>query len=195
MSPSTSTAPCRCTTAENRPAGWPVFRGRSPRAVRRTGPPALWSPATDRRYRSVLLCPPGAPAPPRIRETTRGSVGTMGERHARRTRTPSGVRFAAGCWVQCAPSQSSGHPGPACCLRRFLVAVLRILGVRSTPSSPSFVGACSVRISLRRSCVADFLREFPPPCPRVDRAPSAAEQASLPATKKQRGERGSWPVT
>ncbi|MET3370950.1 UNVERIFIED_CONTAM: hypothetical protein ABIE34_004229, partial [Jeotgalibacillus campisalis] len=30
---------------------------------------------------------------------------------------------------------------------------------------------------------------------RVDRAPLAAEQASLPATKKQRGERGSWPVT
>jgi hypothetical protein len=29
----------------------------------------------------------------------------------------------------------------------------------------------------------------------VDRAPSAAEQASLPATKKQRWERGSWPVT
>jgi len=37
-----------------------------------------------------------------------------------------GVRFAAGCWVQGAPSQSSGHPGPVC-LRRFLVAVLRIL--------------------------------------------------------------------
>jgi hypothetical protein len=36
---------------------------------------------------------------------------------------------------------------------------------------------------------------FPHLALRVDRAPSAAEQASLPATKKQRGERGSWPVT
>jgi hypothetical protein len=35
---------------------------------------------------------------------------------------------------------------------------LRILGVRSTPSSPSFVGACGTGISLRRSCVAYFLR-------------------------------------
>lgn len=36
---------------------------------------------------------------------------------------------------------------------------------------------------------------FPPLALRVDKAPSAAEQASLPATKKQRGERGRWPVT
>ena len=50
-------------------------------------------------------------------------------------------------------------------LRRFLVAVRWILGVRSTLSSPSFVGACGAGISLRRSCVADFLREFPAPCP------------------------------
>jgi hypothetical protein len=43
------------------------------------------------------------------------------------------------------------------CLRRFLVAVLRILGVRSGPSSPSFVGACGAGISLRRSFVAYLL--------------------------------------
>jgi hypothetical protein len=45
--------------------------------------------------------------------------------------------------------------------KRFLVAVLRILGVRSSLSSPSFVGACGAGISLRRSFVAYFLREFP----------------------------------
>ena len=50
-------------------------------------------------------------------------------------------------------------------LRRFLVAVLRILGVRSSLSSPSFVGACGAGISLRRSCVAYFLREMSRPLP------------------------------
>jgi hypothetical protein len=35
-------------------------------------------------------------------------------RHARRARTQVVVRFAAGCWVQCCPSQSSGHPWPFC---------------------------------------------------------------------------------
>jgi hypothetical protein len=49
---------------------------------------------------------------------------------------------AAGCWVQCCPSQSSGPPWPCLVYDVFLVAVLRILGVRSTPSSPSFIGAC-----------------------------------------------------
>ena len=49
---------------------------------------------------------------------------------------------------------------------RLLVAVLRILGVRSTRSSPSFVGACGAGMSLRRSCVADFLEgiSFTLPC-------------------------------
>ena len=66
-------------------------------------------------------------------------------RHARRARTPFGrpLRFAP--WPAVGPvptSQSSAVPGPVC-LRRFLAAVLRIVRVRSTPSSPSVnSGAC-----------------------------------------------------
>ena len=58
-------------------------------------------------------------------------------------------------------------------LRRFLAAVLRIVRARSSPSSP-FVppGPAVQEMSLRRSFVAYFLREFPAPCP-------AGRQASV----------------
>jgi hypothetical protein len=100
---------------------------------------------------------------------------------------------AAGCWAPPVCRRAPARHGLSLRLRRFLVAVLRILGVRSTQSSPGSAGsagACGTEIPLRRSCVADFLRGFSAPCPRVDGAPSAAEQASLPATKKQWGGKG-----
>ena len=84
------------------------------------------------------------------------------------------------------PSQSSCPSSPAC-LRRFVVAVLRIVGVHSTPSSPSK----SSRGLRGRNFPAALLRRlfpfgnFLPLALRVDRAPLAAKQASLPATKKQ----------
>ena len=73
-----------------------------------------------------------------------------------------------------APSQVSGHPG-LICLRRFLLLSfgsyvpapgrLAVLTMEVSTSSPSFVGACTPGIFLRRSFVAYFLRKFPGPCP------------------------------
>ncbi len=81
------------------------------------------------------------------------------------------------------------------CLRRFLAAVLRIVRARSGPSSPSFVGACGPEILLRRSFLADFLRRFSVPCPAGRRDSTGTAPQASPAAKKQRGERGGWPVT
>ncbi len=69
--------------------------------------------------------------------------------------------------VGCCRSVAELLPAITCCprLRRFLAAVLRIVRVRSSPSSPSFVGACGAWNRLRRSFVAYFLRRFPTPCP------------------------------
>jgi hypothetical protein len=90
--------------------------------------------------------------------------------------------------------QGSAAPGPVVSTTFWLLSC-RIVHVRSGPSGPSFVGACGARISLRRSFVAYFLREFPGPCPlRVDRLPSATAPQASPAAKTT-GERGRWPVT
>src|SRR4029453_3490238 len=82
------------------------------------------------------------------------------------------------------------------CLRRFLAAVLRIVCVRSSPSSPSVPpGPAARESSLRRSYLAYFLEGISRTLPSVDRPPSATAPQASPAAKKQRGERGSWPVT
>jgi hypothetical protein len=102
---------------------------------------------------------------------------------------------AAGCWVQCVRRRAPGALALSC-LRRFLSAVLRIIVPAPAPSSPSFVGACgraqSAPALLRRLFPTQISRPLPfgwsgPPS-------GTATQAS-PAGKKQRGRRGSWPVT
>ena len=85
--------------------------------------------------------------------------------------------------------RAPARPGPVC-LRRLLAAVLRILGVRSTPSSPSFVGACGAGSSLRRSCVADFLREFPAPCPAGRQGSVGRRASELASNQKTTGGEG-----
>jgi hypothetical protein len=78
------------------------------------------------------------------------------------------------------------------CLRRFLVAVLRILGVRSSPSSPgsaSSTGACGAGISLRRSFVAYLLWEFPTPCPAGRQASVGRRASKLASNQKTTGGR------
>ena len=90
---------------------------------------------------------------------------------------------AAGCWVQCRLRRAP-PPLALLCLRRFLVAVLRILGVRSTPSSPSFVGACAPEIPLRRSFLAYFLRGFSRPCPTGRRASVGRRASKLASNQK-----------
>ncbi len=81
-------------------------------------------------------------------------------------------------------------PGPVV-YKRFLVAVLRILGVRSSPSSPSVPPGPAVQ-KFPSGAPASLISSgnFPHLALRVDSPPSAAEQASLPATKKQRGREG-----
>jgi hypothetical protein len=59
---------------------------------------------------------------------------------------------------------------------------------RRAPVPQAPPGPAVREMSLRRSCVAYFLREFPGPCPRVDRPPSATAPQAPPAAKKQRGE-------
>jgi hypothetical protein len=64
---------------------------------------------------------------------------------------------------------------------------LRILGVQSTPSSPSFVGACGPGISLAHSCLPYSAPEFPGPCP-LGRQGSVGHRASkLASNQKQWG--------
>jgi hypothetical protein len=95
-----------------------------------------------------------------------------------------GVRCAAGCWVLPVRRRAPARHHLCLRLRRFLVAVLRILGVRSTPSSPSFVGACGPQNQLRRSCVAYFLRRFRVPCP-AGRQGSVGRRASKLASNQK----------
>ena len=97
-----------------------------------------------------------------------------------------GVRCAAGSWVRGAPSQSSGPPEPDLSTT-FFAAVLRIIRARSSPSSPSFLGACGPKISLRRSFVAISSGNFSILALRVDRPPSGTAPQASPAGKKQRG--------
>ena len=107
----------------------------------------------------------------------------------------SGVRFAAGCWVQCCPSQSSGHPWT--CL------------------PTAFFGCCPTDCTCPLQPVQPLLRRglrpgnfpaalvprlFPPgiflPLPwRVDRPPSGTAPQAPPAAKKQRGKEGAGRVT
>jgi hypothetical protein len=56
---------------------------------------------------------------------------------------------------------------------------------RRAPVPQAPPGPAVREMSLRRSCVAYFLREFPGPCPRVDRPPSATAPQAPPAAKKQ----------
>jgi hypothetical protein len=83
-----------------------------------------------------------------------------------RTHTDKGVRWRGRLRGSRARRRRAPDTLALPCLRRFLAAVLRILRVRSGPSSPSFVGACGAHNPLRRSCVADFLRRFHGPCLR-----------------------------
>jgi hypothetical protein len=102
---------------------------------------------------------------------------------------------AAGCRVQCrlvaelrralAPVVSTTFFG-CCPSDSYVPAPPRLAPPSSGPAG---------RNLLRRSCVAYFLRNFPPLALRVDRAPSGTAPQASPAAKKQRGERGSWPVT
>ena len=71
---------------------------------------------------------------------------------------------------------------------RFLVAVLRILRVRSTPSSPSFVGACAQQKMFRRSYLAYFLHIFSQACPAGRQCSVGHSYASFATKQKQRGE-------
>jgi len=99
----------------------------------------------------------------------------------------TGVRCAAGSLVRGAPSQSSGPPEPDVSTT-FFAAVLRIIRARSSPSSPSFLGACGPQIFLRRSCVAYSLRKFSDPCPAGRQASVGHSSASFASRQKTTGE-------
>jgi hypothetical protein len=112
-----------------------------------------------------------------------------GSRFPLRSNQLSGVRFAAGCWVQGVPSQSSGPPGPVC-LRRFLAAVLRIVRARSGPSSPSVPPGPAPRkfFSGARSSLISS-EDFPCLALRVDGTPRA-QLRKLRQQPKNNGGRG-----
>jgi hypothetical protein len=94
---------------------------------------------------------------------------------------------AAGCWGQGAPSQSSGPPGPVlsatfgCCPDGLYVPAPAGL---APPSS----GPAVREMSLRRSFVADFLREFPAPCPTGRQASVGHSSASFASSQNNGGE-------
>ena len=157
------------------------------------GPPFPQQPACGHL---VLAASPGSGWPGRIRGEGKGMLAGLALVSAALQPVDRASAGAAGCWVQGASVAELRHPLAPVCLQRFLVAVLRILGVRSSPSSPSVPPGPAVQ-EFPSGAPSSLIScgNFPHLALRVDRPPSAAEQASLPATKKQRGEKGSWPVT
>ena len=100
----------------------------------------------------------------------------------------SPLRSVAGCWAR--SRRRRAPPCPALlCLRRFLAAVLRILCVRSTPSSPSAgSGACGAG-----NVPAALLRRLFPPgishtLPKGRQASVGHSSASFASSQKTTGE-------
>ena len=81
------------------------------------------------------------------------------------------------------------------CLRRFWLLSFGLYVSAPARLAPPSSGPAVQEMSLRRSFVADFLREFPAPCPAGRQASVGHSSASFASSQKQRGERGRWPVT
>ena len=115
--------------------------------------------------------------------------------HARRARTRLGVRWRGRLLGPVPAPQDSAVSGPACCLRRFGCCPDGLyVSAPASPAPPSS-GPAVREMSLRRSFVADFLREFPAPCPAGRQASVGHSSASFASSQKSTGERGRWPVT
>ncbi|MDQ0867454.1 hypothetical protein QF036_005105 [Arthrobacter globiformis] len=146
--------------------GGPPYRHRSPHPPGTCGKPwpsQDWAgPARGQRKMLAGLAPMWASTPLR-------SVAGCGAR-ARRRRAPDPLALS--------------------CLRRFGCCpdglyVSAPAGLAPVPQAPP--GPAVREMSLRRSFVADFLREFPAPCPEGRQASVGHSSASFASSQKQRG--------
>ena len=112
------------------------------------------------------------------RKKTRGADGRV-----RRAHPEKGVRWRGRLWVQCRLRRAP-PPLALFCLRRFGCCPDGLYVSAPARIAPPSSGPAAQEISLRRSFVADFLREFPAPCPAGRQASVGRRASELASNQK-----------